>query len=91
MESTTTDDGRGSHRARVHQWTNAGKTLRKSHLVSRFSSPGAAFGRRSSRGKSLLDKQIGTGVCLAVRSRKPLAHIPRKVPQVLTLMFTIAR
>ena len=31
LESTTTDDGRGSHRARVHQWTNAGKTLKKSH------------------------------------------------------------
>jgi hypothetical protein len=74
LKSTTTDDGRGSHRARVHRWTNAGKTLKKSHSVPRISSPGAALGRQNSFDKSLLDKQIGTDVCLAWLSRKPVAH-----------------
>ena len=74
VQPATTDDGRGSRRARVHQWTDAGKRLKKCHSVPRFSSPGAALGRQGSLGKSFLDRSIGTGVCLAGRSRKPVAH-----------------
>jgi hypothetical protein len=63
---------------RVHWWTSAGKTPKKSHLVSLFSPPGVTSRWPSSIRKPFHARQIGPGMEASQRAKHDVGRGPPK-------------